>query len=180
VLLARHSLFGALLLGACSSVPSGKSPDPSVTLRYKPSAGQRFREHWVYDLDAPGAGIERWAYSFDVSVQRPDAQQHSNLRYVVRRQYRAHLGRAIAAPDLSGTQLSAQWGADHALLGELSVDSRGGDASDARSFAAGVRFGMLIEYPDQPLSVGDSWSIEPRTVTVGPALGATLRPSYTL
>jgi len=185
VLSATYRICGALLIAACgcNSVPSSKSPDPSVMLRYKPSPGQRFREHWVYDLDAPGSGIERWAYSFDVSVQKPDTQnaQHSALRYVVRRQYRAHLGRAIAAPDLSGTQLNALWGSDHSLLSDMSVDARSGDASaDARSFAAGARFGMLIEYPDQPLSVGDSWSIEPRTMTVGPALGATLRPSYTL
>lgn len=176
--------LGALVHSACSPVPASKSPDPpAVMLRFKPSAGQRLREHWVYDLDAPGSGIERWAYSFDVSVQRPDAQnaQNSSLRYVVRHQYRAHLGRAIAAPDLSGTHLTAVWGSDHSLLTDMNMETRAGDAgADARNFAAGARFGMLIEYPDQPLSVGDSWSIEPRTTTVGPALGATLRPSYTL
>ena len=183
-LFARCWILGALVVGACSSVPAGKSPEPpAVMLRFKPSAGQRFREHWVYDLDAPGSGIERWAYAFDVSVQRLDAQNtpHSSLRYVVRHQYRAHLGRVIAAPDLSGTHMNASWGSDHSLLSDMNMDARGREASaDARSFAAGARFGMLIEYPDQPLSVGDSWSIEPRTLTVGPALGATLRPSYTL
>ena len=176
--------LGALVVSACSSVPTSKSPDPpAVMLRFKPSPGQRFREHWVYDLDAPGSGIERWAYSFDVAVQKPDTQntQHSALRYVVRRQYRAHLGRAITAPDLSGTHLNAMWGPDHSLLSDMNMEARSGEASaDARAFAAGARFGMLVEYPDQPLSVGDSWSIEPRTLTVGPALAATLRPSYTL
>jgi hypothetical protein len=39
---------------------------------------------------------------------------------------------------------------------------------------------MLIEYPDQAVAVGDSWSIEPRTHGVPGALLATLRPTYTL
>jgi hypothetical protein len=49
-----------------------------------------------------------------------------------------------------------------------------------RSAFAAARFGTLIEYPDQAVAVGDSWSIEPRTLLVGPGLEATLRPSFTL
>jgi hypothetical protein len=49
-----------------------------------------------------------------------------------------------------------------------------------RGLVETASFGVLIEYPDQAVAVGDSWSIEPRTHAVPGGLSATLRPTYTL
>jgi hypothetical protein len=170
-------------LASCSSpsVASNSKNAEAVTLRFRPANGEGYREHWIYDVELPGSGILRTGLSFDVSVNRLD--QHSfdvRLRHVLRRQYHARDGVPEAAPRLSGAVMSSQWGGDRSL-GEVTVETANPQlAAAARVAVAAGRFGMLIEYPDQAVAVGDSWSIEPRTLPVGPALEATLRPSYTL
>lgn len=168
---------------ACDSPGAGsKATEATVTLRFRPGDAERYREHWVYDVELPGIGIERSGLSFDVLVARPEQGGLGvRLRHTVRRQYYARDGKPEAGPRLLGAVMSSQWGSDRSLLGELSVETPRPDlATAARASFAAARFGMLIEYPDQPVGVGDSWSIEPRTLPVGPSLEATLRPSYTL
>jgi hypothetical protein len=173
--------LGLSCVHACSSAPEGGThDDASFTLRFKPTAGQRWREQWVYDLDTPGTGLVRDALTFDVTVARPEPSI-VQLRQVVRRQHHTRNRRAEPTTPLTGTQITALWGADRSPLSEPSVEAASLQAVHAaRALLAAARFGMLIEYPDQAVSVGDSWSIEPRTLTVGPGLSAVLRPSYSL
>jgi len=176
-LAALWAFCAAAACGSARETP-GHEHETAVTLRFKPSSGQRWLEHWVYDLDAPGVGLMRTALSFDVSVLRPEPNSLV-LKQVVRRQYHGREGRPEPLRNLSGTQLSWTWGHDRSLIGELNLESATLDAAArVREVALAMRFGTLIEYPDQTVSVGDSWSIEPRTLSVGPGLSATLRPSY--
>ncbi|MET0385941.1 MAG: hypothetical protein ABW321_08275 [Polyangiales bacterium] len=170
-----------LLALACAPARDEHGADPAVTLRFRPSPGQRWREHWIYDLDAPGTGLVRTGLSLDVNVGRPE-QGGVWLRHLVKRHYHARDGQlTAAAAALGGVQVVSQWGSDHSLLTDINVEAADpGAARLLRELIDAVRFGMLIEYPDQAISVGDTWSIEPRTLSVGPKLPATLRPSYAL
>ena len=170
---------------ACSSPnaapTNAKRVEAAVALRFRPADGRGYREHWIYDVELPGAGILRNGFSFDVSVSRLDQGSYGvRLRHALRRQYHGRDGVPEPAPRLVGVTMSSQWGSDRSL-GEVGVETSNPQlAAAARLALDAARFGMLIEYPDQAVGVGDSWSIEPRTLPVGPALQATLRPSYTL
>jgi hypothetical protein len=179
-----RSLFAlSLALAACSDPrAAGKNDEGDVTLRFRPSDTESYREHWIYDVELPGIGIQRHGLSFDVRVARPEQGSLGvRLRHTVRRQYYARDGQPEPGPRLLGAVVSSQWGSDRSLLGEVNVEASKPElAAAARAAFAAARFGMLIEYPDQPVGVSDSWSIEPRSLPVGPSLEATLRPSYTL
>jgi hypothetical protein len=174
----------SLWLAACSDPlrATGKAGEGDITLRFRPNDAESYREHWIYDVELPGIGIQRNGLSFDVRVARPEQGSLGvHLRHTVRRQYYARDGQPEPGPRLLGAVMNSQWGSDRSLLGELSVEApRPELAAAARAAFAAARFGMLIEYPDQPVGVSDSWSIEPRSLPVGPSLEATLRPSYTL
>ncbi|HEY2733481.1 MAG TPA: hypothetical protein VGI70_05830, partial [Polyangiales bacterium] len=167
----------AIATAACSSPTSSGKSEPAVTLRFRPEDRSSYREHWVYDVELPAKGIMRRGYSFDVTASRPEGGSlGTKLRHTVRRQYYARDGQPEAGPQLLGATMNSQWGSDRSL-DDSSIETQKPDL--AAVFAA-ISFGMLIEYPDQPVAVSDSWSIEPRTLPVGPGLDATLRPSFTL
>jgi hypothetical protein len=166
-------------LSACSPSSSRQSNDVAVTLRFRPEPGQSIRENWIYDVEVPGSGILRTGLSFDVAFNR--VEQNIGVRHTLRRQYYARDGAPQRTPRLVGVSISSLWGSDRSQLGDVTVESTNAEiVSAAHTALAGGRFGMLIEYPDQAVSVGDSWSIEPRAMSVGPSLQATLRPTYTL
>lgn len=181
----RWLLLWLFALASCGGVHEGKvsaatDPGASVTLRFRPKSGERWREHWTYDIDAPGNGVVRTGLSLDVSVAPLDAGSFS-VRATVRKQYRARDGEAESMLWLGGTTFSSTLGSDRAWVGELGVEARTPEAAKTvREIVNGARFGMLIEYPDQAVGIGDSWSIEPRSLSVGPGFEAILRPSYTL
>ncbi len=161
--------------------PAAKPPEPTITLRFRPLDRLDYREHWIYDLQVPGTGIMRNALSFDVSLLAKVDQDSFAVRELLRGQQILRDKVALPLPDLSGAFLVYQWGKDHALVAEISAEASHPVAAAAlRSAAQVARFGTLIEYPDQAVAVGDSWSIEPRRLVVAPGLEATLRPSYTL
>jgi hypothetical protein len=167
-------------LAACSNENAGRSSDPEVTLRLRPEPGAAYREHWIYDVEVPGSGVLRTGLSFDVAVSRAD--RGSALHYTLRRQYRGRSGQQQPMPRVIGLTVSSLWDSERSLHGDWTLPEgvRPELASLMRSLLAAARFGLLIEYPEQAVSVGESWSIEPRSVPVGPALDATLRPTYTL
>lgn len=175
-----RALAVALLFAGCSAPRDEKPNQDSVSLRFRPKLGQRWREHWIYDFDEPGTGRVRTGLSFDVSVAQADAN-NITLRHSVRKQYRARDGSAQTMLWLGGSVMTSFWGRDRSWVAELGIDARTQEVVSAlRQLGSSARFGTLIEYPDQAVSVGDSWSIEPRTLLVGPGLSAVLRPSYTL
>jgi hypothetical protein len=173
------TMVASVAFNACSSAHDNDGKVAAVTLRFRPEPGQHYREHWVYDLEAPGLGSLRTGLSFDVNVA-PAEQSSLALQQSLRRSYRAKDG-VPQAPAWQGMRVSSLWGGDRSLLGDLTVDHlRGEAARAAHDCLAAARFATLIEYPDQAVSVGDSWSIEPRTLPVGPGIVATLRPTYTI
>ena len=179
----RRACLALCLLGvwACSSPNASASTTSAVTLRFHPQARVNYREHWVYDVELPASGLLRTGLSFDVGVRELEPKTTgARLRYVVRQIYRAHDGVAESAPMVAGTVMQSHWNSDHSL-GDVAIEASSPQlTAAARSLIEAGRFGMVIEYPDQAVAVGDAWSIEPRKVAVGPALEATLRPSYTL
>ncbi|HKU39884.1 MAG TPA: hypothetical protein VJR89_17110 [Polyangiales bacterium] len=188
--MSRTLLLAASLLGACSGVadcgqtaqPEAKTPAVnSVSLRFRPADGAQYREHWVLDLALPGEGMRRDLLSFDVAwLGRMDQGSYA-MRHTVRERNTLQDGRAIAEPTLRGVSITRQWASDHSVVGELGVSAQTLELETAlRSLVETASFGMLIEYPDQAVAIGDSWSIEPRTHAVPGGLTATLRPTYTL
>jgi hypothetical protein len=181
----RWLVLSLFVFASCSGVHESKANaasdnGASVTLRFRPKPGARWREHWTHDIDAPGTGVVRTGLSLDMTVAPLDAGSFS-VRATVRKQYRARDGEAESTVWLGGTTFSSTWGADRAWVGELGVEARTPEAAKTvREIVNAARFGMLIEYPDQAVGIGDSWSIEPRSLQVGPGLEAILRPSYTL
>jgi hypothetical protein len=190
MVLARASGLVLLLLVACSADQCGggpesaakpRAPAPSVTLRFRPPDGARYREHWLVDLAIPGEGIRRDALSFDVTLLSRMDQGSYALRHSVRDHLVRLNGRTLAQPSLRGIALSEQWGSDRSRIAEIGVSAKTPELATAlRNLARTASFGMLIEYPDQAVAVGDSWSIEPRTHAIPSGLTATLRPTYTL
>lgn len=182
---ARPS-WALLLLGLCACSAALEQPAPApaapgVTLRFRPGAGARYREHWVGDLVVPGEGLRREALSFDVAVQ----ERLEEGSYSLSRSVRDHLTRKNGAPaiepSLRGSSLSEQWGGDRSLIAELAMTARTPPLSEAlRELVQSANFGALIEYPEQAVALRDSWSIEPRTHGIPSGLSATLRPTYTL
>jgi hypothetical protein len=169
----------------CSGEASGKTkpaaPAPSVTLRFRPADGARYREHWLVDLAIPGEGIRRDALSLDVALLSPMDQGSFGLRSSVRDHLVQQNGRAVSQPSLRGFAISEQWGSDRSRIAELGVAAKNAElANTLRGLVQTASFGKLIEYPDQAVAVGDSWSIEPRTHSIPSGLTATLRPTYTL
>jgi hypothetical protein len=103
------------------------------------------------------------------------------LRHTVRNRVASQDGHMLPEPHLHGLSITQQWGSDHSIVGEISVSAKTLELETSlRSLVETASFGILIEYPDQAVAIGDSWSIEPRTHAVPGGLSATLRPTYTL
>lgn len=152
-----------------------------MTLRFRPADGTQYREHWVYDLSMPGEGLRRDTLSFDVSMLSHMDQGSYALRHTVRNRAASRDGHALPERSLRGVSITQQWGSDHSIVGEIAVNAKTLELETAlRSLVETASFGVLIEYPDQAVAIGDSWSIEPRTHAVPGGLSATLRPTYTL
>jgi hypothetical protein len=190
---ATVCLLAFALSPACSNAGCGGSSEraneavleaqaaPTVTLRFRPQDGMQYREHWVYDLAMPGGGVRRDAITFDVAMTSRMDQGSYALRHTVRNRIALQNEQRLPERDLQGVAIAQQWGSDHSLVGEIGVAAKSLDHEAAlRGLIQTAAFGMLIEYPDQAVAVGDSWSIEPRTHTVPGGLSATLRPTYTL
>lgn len=180
----RQAALLLLLLAACDKpappAPS-KGPAPSVTLRFKPADGIQYREHWVYDLSMPGEGLRRDLLAFDVAMISHMDQGSYALRHTVRNRVSSQDGHILPERTLHGVSITQQWGSDHSIVGEIAVVAKTlGLETTLRSLVETASFGVLIEYPDQAVAIGDSWSIEPRTHAVPGGLSATLRPTYTL
>jgi hypothetical protein len=177
-------LVGCGAQGGCGSsgAPEVKpNVVPTVTLRFKPQDGTQYREHWVYDLSMPGEGLRRDVLSFDVAMLSHMDQGSYALRHMIRNRVATRDGHVLPERNLHGVSITQQWGADHSIVGEIAVSAKTLELETAlRSLVETASFGMLIEYPDQAVAVGDSWSIEPRTHAVPGSLSATLRPTYTL
>jgi hypothetical protein len=188
--------FLLLPLGAClppcSSKPSASeeralseapvpAPEPTVTLRFRPRDRLGYREHWGYDVEGPGTGILRNALSLDVLLLAKLDRDSFAVRKTVRRQELMQDGELAEGPTLAGTSFVYHYGRDHSLASEIRVEAKNPILTLlGKSVAEAARFGTLVEYPDQAIATGDSWSIEPRTLTIVPGVQATLRPSYTL
>jgi hypothetical protein len=182
LLAALMAAFGQAGCGKSPEPPAAKGPGvPSVTLRFKPPDAIPFRERWVYDLSMPGEGLRRDALTFDVSMLARMDQGSYALRHTVRSRIAAQDGHLLPERSLHGVSISQQWGSDHSIVAEIAVSAKTLELETAlRSLVETASFGVLIEYPDQAVAVGDSWSIEPRTHAVPGGMSATLRPTYTL
>jgi hypothetical protein len=171
--------------GACGDAPEPKAPQPaavnSVSLRFRPLDGAQYREHWILDLALPGEGLRRDALSFDVALLGRMDQGSYALRHTLRARSALQDGKPIPEPSLRGVSITQQWASDHSVVAEIGVSAHTLELETAlRSLVETASFGMLIEYPDQAVAIGDSWSIEPRTHALPGGLSATLRPTYTL
>lgn len=178
-------LAGCSQGGGCSQAAdaaAAKPADvPSVTLRFKPADAAKYREQWVYDVAIPGEGLRRDILSFDVAMLSRMDQGSYALRHTVRSRNATLDGHSIYERNLAGVSISQQWGSDHSVVGEIAVTAKTFELETAlRSLIEMQSFGVLIEYPDQAVAIGDSWSIEPRTHSLPGGLSATLRPTYTL
>ena len=184
--------LAASVLAACSGTTGGcgdaagekGAPAPavnSVSLRFRPLDGTQHREHWILDLALPGEGLRRDALSFDVALLGRMDQGSYALRHTLRERIALQDGKPIPEPNLRGVSITQQWASDRSLVAEIGVSAHTLELETAlRGLVETASFGMLIEYPDQAVAVGDSWSIEPRTHAVPGGLSATLRPTYTL
>jgi hypothetical protein len=187
---APRALLLAVLTGCGQSAACGKAPDaepmkaanvPSVTLRLKPPEGTQYREQWVYDLAMPGEGLRRDTLSFDVAMLSRMDQGSYLLRHTVRNRAASQDGHALPERSLRGVSITQQWASDHSIVAEIAMSAKTLELETAlRSLIETASFGVLIEYPDQAVAIGDSWSIEPRTHAVPGGSSATLRPTYTL
>jgi hypothetical protein len=161
--------------------PAAEPAAATVALRFRPLDRLGYREHWVYDLQVPGTGIVRNALSLDVTLLAKLPQDSFAVRQTIHHHQLYEDKRPVPLPSVIGTTLTYQWAKDHSLVNEIMADGKDPlTAAAAKSAAQGARFGTLIEYPEQAVAVGDSWSIEPRRLLITPGHEATLRPSYTL
>ncbi len=191
-LLRACGLVVGLALATCLGCRSQQAPGNSqpaersaaattIQLRFRPLDRLGHREHWIYDVQVPGAGIVRSAFSFDVLLLAKLDHESFAVRETIHQHQMFQDRVPVQLPSVLGTALTYQWGRDHALIGEITADAKDpGTAAAAKAAAQGARFGTLIEYPEQAVAVGDSWSIEPRRLVIAPGHEATLRPSYTL
>jgi hypothetical protein len=153
----------------------------SVTLRFRPLDKLGYREHWVYDVDVPGDGLGRNALSLDVALLAKLDQDAFAVRETVLSHVLLRDKQPVPGPSLVGAAFTYSWGRDHSLVSELVAEAPTPQLTAAAKLVAQLaRFGTLIEYPDQTVAVGDSWSIEPRQLPIIATLEATLRPTYTL
>ena len=172
-------------VGGCGDAAGQKAQQPrpvnSVSLRFRPQDGTQHREHWVLDQALPGEGIRRDALSFDVALLGRMDQGSYAVRHTLRDRQALQDGKPLPERSLRGLSITQQWASDHSVVGEIGVSARTLELETAlRSLLETASFGMLIEYPDQAVAVGDSWSIEPRAHALPGGASANLRPTYTL
>jgi hypothetical protein len=165
-----------------AAAPAQKAPAlPTVSLRFRPMDKVGYREHWVYDMAVPGTGVARNALSLDVDLLAKLDDDAFAVRQTIRAHRMLQNSKPVPMPSLEGASITYSWRHDHSLVSEITADAKDPTlAAMAKLTAQLARFGTLIEYPDQPVAVGDAWSIEPQRLMVAPGLEATLRPSYTL
>jgi len=188
---ASRALVIVVLAGCGQGAGCGNAADepeptkaanvPSVTLRFKPPDGTQYREQWVYDLSMPGEGLRRDTLSFDVAMLSRLDQGSYLLKHTVRNRAATLDGHVLPERGLHGVSITQQWGSDHSIVAEIAMSAKTLELETAlRGLIETSSFGVLIEYPDQAVAIGDSWSIEPRTHAVPGGMSATLRPTYTL